>query len=77
MPLHVTAPSPRRRRAQIHVHRARNLAAEDRGLRDGIPVTSVPRTLLDMTPKVSAERLARFLERRKGSASSKSGQSTR
>jgi hypothetical protein len=66
VPLHVISSSPRRHRAQICVHRARNLAAEDRALREGIPVTSVARTLLDMTPVISAERLARFLERAEG-----------
>jgi hypothetical protein len=63
VPLHGTSPSPRSRRSHIHVHRARNLAEKDRGLREGIPVTSVARTLLDMAPLVDATRLARFLER--------------
>jgi hypothetical protein len=62
VPIHGTSPRPRRRREHIHVHRARNLAEEDRGLSEGIPVTSPARTLLDMTPLVDARRLARFLE---------------
>jgi hypothetical protein len=62
VPVHGTSPSPRHRRPHIHVHRARNLVQEDRGLRDGIPVTSVARTLLDMAALVDATRLARFLE---------------
>jgi hypothetical protein len=61
--VHGTSPSPRHRRSHIHVHRARNLAVEDRALRERIPVTSVARTLLDMAPLVDATRLARFLER--------------
>jgi hypothetical protein len=66
VPIHVTSPTPRRRRSSAHMHCARNLAEEDRALREGIPVTAVARTLLDMTPKVSAERLARFLEQGEG-----------
>lgn len=62
VPLHVTSASAGRSKAKLGVHRARNLADEDRGLREGIPVTSVARTLLDMTPLVDARRLARFLE---------------
>ncbi len=62
VPVHGTSSSPRHRRSHIHVHRARSLAEEDRGLREGIPVTSVARTLLDMAPLVDATRLARYLE---------------
>jgi hypothetical protein len=63
VPLHGTSPSPRHRRSHIHVHRARNLVEDDRALWEGVPVTSVARTLLDMAPLVDATRLARFLER--------------
>ncbi len=63
VPVHGTSPSPRHGRSHIHLHRARTLAEEDRELREGIPVTSVARTMLDMAPLVDATRLARFLER--------------
>jgi hypothetical protein len=43
----VTAASPRETREEIRVHSAAALVPEDRGAFDGIPVTAVPRTLLD------------------------------
>jgi hypothetical protein len=44
----VTAASPRHERAtNIRVHSAKALVADDRDSVDGIPVTAVPRTLLD------------------------------
>lgn len=45
--LEVTAASPRRTRIPIRVHSAQALTREDRDLSGGIPVTAVPRTLLD------------------------------
>lgn len=40
----------RGRRGQhgIHLHRPRNLQPHDRAIRDGIPLTALPRTLLDL-----------------------------
>lgn len=67
-PFHVTAPSPRAARAEtggarIVLHRARGLAAADTALQEQIPVTAVPRTLLDMAAAVPPPRLSRMLER--------------
>lgn len=63
VPIHVTGPSPRRRRQPVRIHRARNLTDEDRDLQARIPVTSVPRTLLDMAALVAPDWLQRILER--------------
>jgi predicted transcriptional regulator of viral defense system len=46
-PVEVTAASPRRTRSAIRVHSAEALTPEDRASSEGIPVTAVPRTLLD------------------------------
>jgi hypothetical protein len=62
-PISVTAPSRRGPRPPIRLHHARALAAEDRELREGIPVTAVARTLLDLAPALAPERLSRLLER--------------
>jgi hypothetical protein len=43
----VTAASPRETRQEIRVHSAAALVLEDRSASQGIPVTAVPRTLLD------------------------------
>jgi len=47
VPIEVTAASPRRTRVEIRVHSAAALTAPDRASHEGIPVTEVPRTLLD------------------------------
>jgi predicted transcriptional regulator of viral defense system len=44
---HVSTPRNRHRRSGIILHRV-SLHAEERATRDGIPVTSIPRTLLDL-----------------------------
>lgn len=46
----------------IRIHRVRSLHPEDGATVDGIPVTSVSRTLLDLAEVLSAGRLARALE---------------
>lgn len=46
-PVEVTAVSPRRVRAKICIHSAQALRPEDRSLHEEVPVTAVPRTLLD------------------------------
>lgn len=46
-PIEVTATSPRRVRAKIRIHSAQALQPEDRDLQERVPVTTVPRTLLD------------------------------
>lgn len=43
----VTAASPRRTRGAIRVHSAEALADADRARSEGIPVTAIPRTLMD------------------------------
>ena len=60
--IHVTAPHPRRARPGLSIHHAR-LAAEDRAVREGIPVTALPRTLLDLAATLPADRLQRAVER--------------
>jgi hypothetical protein len=63
VPIHVTTPIPRGRRAPIHIHRSSTLVEADRGLEQGIPVTSVPRTLLDQAALVRQRDLRRLLKR--------------
>jgi hypothetical protein len=46
----------------IKLHRVRALHPEDRAELDGIPVTSLPRTLLDLAEVLPADRLTRVLE---------------
>jgi predicted transcriptional regulator of viral defense system len=64
-PFEVTAVVPRHHTAPKGVvrHRARNLVEEDRSMIDGIPVTSVSRTLLDLAWKLRADQLRRVLAR--------------
>lgn len=57
----VTAPTRRHRRTGLRLHYAA-LTEEDRALRDGIPVTSLARTILDRAAIVSRHRLARLLQ---------------
>lgn len=59
---HVTAPTRRHPKPTLCLHYAR-LAAEDRAVRDGIPVTSIPRTLLDYAAMATDARLERAIER--------------
>jgi len=65
----VTVPGRGRGRDSIRVHRAPALRGEDRAAREGIPVTAMPRTLLDLAAAAprrldqaleSAERLELF-----------------
>jgi len=59
----VTAPIRRRATREFRVHFSSILAPEDRREREGIPVTSVPRTLLDLAIGTRPDRLERLLER--------------
>jgi hypothetical protein len=59
----VTTPIPRRRKRSIVVHYARGLEPDDRELVEGIPVTAVPRTLLDLAGRLRRRRLDRCIER--------------
>jgi predicted transcriptional regulator of viral defense system len=64
-PIHVSAFVPRHHpppRGTVR-HRARNLVDDDRAFVDGIPVTSVARTLLDLAWKLRGDQLRRALER--------------
>jgi len=59
----VTAPIRRRAKQKFRVHFSSILAPEDRTEREGIPVTSVARTLLDMAIRARQDQLDRLLER--------------
>jgi hypothetical protein len=60
--IHVTVPASRRGRRDFRLHFG-SLAVEDRALRDGIPLTAVPRTLLDQAAGARPTALDRMLER--------------
>ena len=59
----VTAPIRRRAKRDFVVHFSSILAEEDRAARDGIPVTALPRTLLDLAIRARPGQLDRHLER--------------
>jgi len=63
LPASVSAPLYRRPRPPIRLHEARSLVAEDRALREGIPVTALPRTLLDLAATVRFDWLEKMVER--------------
>lgn len=52
----------RQHRPGIRVHRARNLQPEDMTVIDGIPVTALPRTLLDLAAVESRQQVRRAYE---------------
>jgi very-short-patch-repair endonuclease len=58
--LEVTVPNARRSRPGIHVHRAR-LPADEVTIHEGIPVTTVPRTLFDLAAVLPQRQLERAL----------------
>jgi len=60
--IHVAVPTSRRQRQPFRLHFAA-LAAEDRGLREGIPLTALPRTFLDQAAGAHPAALDRMLER--------------
>ncbi len=62
-PFHVLASGPRSQTPPVKRHRARNLVEADRAIEEGIPVTAVPRTLLDMAAEVNDEKFKRIVER--------------
>ena len=62
-PVDVTTPVRRKPRPPIRLHEARRIAAADRALRDEIPVTAVPRTLLDVAATVRFGWLEAMVER--------------
>jgi very-short-patch-repair endonuclease len=57
-PIEVTAPRGCKPRAGMIVHRSRLIDPEDRAVVDGIPVTSVARTIVDLADVLTEERLA-------------------
>jgi very-short-patch-repair endonuclease len=59
----VTAPIRRRAKRAFIVHFSSILAPEDRGEREGMPVTSVPRLLMDLAIRSQPQQLDRLLER--------------
>lgn len=62
-PFHVTGPVARRPRLPVRIHRARRLEETDREAIEGIPVSAVPRTLLDLAATVRFEWLEKMVER--------------
>lgn len=62
-PFHVTGPVARRPRMPVRIHRARQLEDADRELIEGIPVTAVPRLLLDLAACLKPKSLDRLVER--------------
>ncbi|HEY6731390.1 MAG TPA: type IV toxin-antitoxin system AbiEi family antitoxin domain-containing protein [Solirubrobacterales bacterium] len=63
VPVHVTSPVPRKRRGSVRIHHSRTLIDADRALEQGIPVTSVARTALDLAPVVRFRSLRRLISR--------------
>ena len=64
--MHVTAPTRRRAKRRFKVHFSSILAVEDRSVREGLPVTALPRTLLDLAITARPEQLEGYLERAEG-----------
>jgi very-short-patch-repair endonuclease len=60
--IHITVASKKRSRRGLRVHQVRRLDPRDVTVRDGIPVTSLARTLLDIAETESPARLERALE---------------
>ncbi|HEY2055802.1 MAG TPA: type IV toxin-antitoxin system AbiEi family antitoxin domain-containing protein [Solirubrobacterales bacterium] len=60
--IHLTAPTRRHRRGPVVVHFAL-LEPEDLDVIDGIPVTSVARTMLDLAPEETTRRLHQMIDR--------------
>jgi predicted transcriptional regulator of viral defense system len=57
----VTAPGQRKSRRGITVHRSRSLHPDDRTLADGIPTTSVARTLVDLADVLNERQLTKVV----------------
>jgi very-short-patch-repair endonuclease len=65
-PVHVTVPRRARARRGIAVHETAELLPRDRTKIDGIPVTSISRTLLDLADVLSRTQLRRAYEQAEG-----------
>ena len=63
IPVHVTTSVRRKPRLPIRVHHSQTLIDADRAVEDRIPVTSVPRTALDLAAGIRPESLDRLLQR--------------
>jgi Transcriptional regulator, AbiEi antitoxin len=63
VPIHVTTPLPRKRRDAVRIHHSRTLTEIDRALEQGIPVTAVPRTALDLAGVLRFRSLRKLLRR--------------
>jgi very-short-patch-repair endonuclease len=63
LPASVSTPLHRKPRSPLRLHEARSLASEDRSSREGIPVTALPRTLLDLAATIRFEWLEKMVER--------------
>lgn len=63
IPLSVTTPTRRAPRPPIKLHHARALADQDRDIIERIPVTAVPRVVLDLAATLRPESLMRMLDR--------------
>ena len=57
----VLVPTRHRGPSGVRVHRCRRLDARDVTLRDGIPVTTVPRTLVDLSDVLTPHQLANVI----------------
>ncbi len=62
--IHVAVPghNGRQRRRRLRIHRSRRLAADDVTVREGIPVTTVARTLLDLADLLPDQPLKRAID---------------
>jgi hypothetical protein len=63
VPVHVTTPLPRKRRDAVRIHHSRTLIETDRALEQGIPVTAVARTVLDLASVLRFRSLRKLLWR--------------
>jgi predicted transcriptional regulator of viral defense system len=60
--IHVTTTAPSTRRLPgVKLHRARNLHPDDVTVKDGIPVTTVAKTLIDLTDRLTTDRVLRAI----------------
>lgn len=59
----MTTPVPRKRREAVRIHHSRTLIDEDRTLEEGIPVTAVARTALDLATVLRFRNLRRLIRR--------------
>src|SRR5205085_1894652 len=62
--LHVTCPGPRHGKRAFDTHQA-DLPAADRTVRDGIPVASLARTILDISVASRPRTVGRYRPKRK------------